>query len=102
MIDARGGGRDSGGMHVCYRVPCSLFVKYGDSEPWLDVVMLMEVFWLVLQPIGPFGTEANPVEVESIFDERIMGCPGDCAGGDTRANNEVRCALLSLHASSVV
>ena len=43
------------------------------------------------QPIGPFGTAENPVEVESIFEERIMGCPGDCAGGDTRANNEVRC-----------
>ena len=42
------------------------------------------------QPIGPFGTATEPVEVESIFDERIMGCPGDCAGGDTRANNEVR------------
>jgi len=41
-------------------------------------------------PIGPFGTAADPVLVESIFDERIMGCPGDCAGGDTRANNEVR------------
>jgi len=41
-------------------------------------------------PIGPFGTAENPVEVESIFEERIMGCPGDCAGGDTRANNEVR------------
>jgi len=41
-------------------------------------------------PIGPFGTATEPVEVESIFDERIMGCPGDCAGGDTRANNEVR------------
>ena len=43
-----------------------------------------------MQPIGPFGTAADPVLVESIFDERIMGCPGDCAGGDTRANNEVR------------
>jgi hypothetical protein len=32
--------------------------------------------------------------VESIFEERIMGCPGDCAGGDTRANNEVRCAAF--------
>jgi hypothetical protein len=44
------------------------------------------------QPIGPFGTAANPVMVESIFDERIMGCPGDCGGGDTRNNNNVRCA----------
>jgi hypothetical protein len=47
------------------------------------------------QPSGPFGTAANPVQVESIFNERIMGCPGDCAGGDTRANNEVRCVCLS-------
>ena len=49
----------------------------------------------VVQPIGPFGTESDPVLVESIFDERIMGCPGDCAGGDTRANNEVRWFVVS-------
>ncbi|KAJ1489363.1 cytochrome c oxidase subunit VB-domain-containing protein [Baffinella frigidus] len=46
-------------------------------------------------PIGPFGTAENPVMVESIFEERIMGCPGDCGGGDTRNNNNVRWFVIS-------
>ena len=30
-----------------------------------------------------------------------MGCPGDCAGGDTRANNEVRCVHVASGKCSV-
>ncbi|EKX54599.1 hypothetical protein GUITHDRAFT_160714 [Guillardia theta CCMP2712] len=45
--------------------------------------------------ITPFGTKENPVVIESIFDERIVGCPGDCASGDTRNNNEIRWFLVT-------
>lgn len=49
---------------------------------------------------GPFGTKDKPVVVESVFSERIVGCPGDCNGsccfailigtaGETSNNNEV-------------
>jgi len=47
------------------------------------------------QPIGPFGTEANPVIVESISNERIMGCPGNCDSGDSRSSNEIRWFVVS-------
>ena len=30
---------------------------------------------------GPFGTKENPVIVESIFEERVVGCPGECKEG---------------------
>mmetsp|Transcript_46197 Transcript_46197/g.92338 ORF Transcript_46197/g.92338 Transcript_46197/m.92338 type:complete len:98 (+) Transcript_46197:302-595(+) len=43
-----------------------------------------------VQPVGAFGTKENPVIVESIYEERIMGCPGGCASGDTTGFNELR------------
>lgn len=49
---------------------------------------------LVWQLVGPFGTDANPVLVESIYDERIVGCPGHCGDGDTTVNNEIRSEML--------
>jgi hypothetical protein len=42
------------------------------------------------QLVGPFGTKEHPVVVESIHHERIVGCPGHCADGDTSNNNEIR------------
>ena len=47
----------------------------------------------MLQLVGPFGTESNPVIVESIANERIIGCPGNCDSGDTRTSNELRSEL---------
>jgi len=45
-------------------------------------------------PIGPFGTVENPYIVESLYDERIVGCPCDgeteASRTDTRAMNEVK------------
>eukprot|EP00961_Rhodomonas_salina_P130806 1761027-Rhodomonas_salina.2 len=54
---------------------------------------------LRVQPIGPFGTRENPVIVESIYEERIMGCPGGCASGDTESFNELRCAACFVSVS---
>ncbi|KAI4973836.1 hypothetical protein ZWY2020_041617 [Hordeum vulgare] len=28
-------------------------------------------------PVGPFGTKENPAIIQSYFDKRIVGCPGD-------------------------
>mmetsp|Transcript_19960 Transcript_19960/g.31252 ORF Transcript_19960/g.31252 Transcript_19960/m.31252 type:complete len:111 (-) Transcript_19960:163-495(-) len=47
------------------------------------------------QPVGPYGTAENPVVIESINDERIVGCPGGCDGADTRSNNEIRWFVLT-------
>eukprot|EP00281_Chroomonas_sp_CCMP1168_P021120 CAMPEP_0206234842 /NCGR_PEP_ID=MMETSP0047_2-20121206/12812_1 /ASSEMBLY_ACC=CAM_ASM_000192 /TAXON_ID=195065 /ORGANISM="Chroomonas mesostigmatica_cf, Strain CCMP1168" /LENGTH=153 /DNA_ID=CAMNT_0053658967 /DNA_START=45 /DNA_END=506 /DNA_ORIENTATION=- len=48
--------------------------------------------------VGPFGTAENPVMVESIYDERIVGCPGGCADGDTSINNEMRWFVVTSKA----
>eukprot|EP00283_Hemiselmis_rufescens_P018068 CAMPEP_0173439742 /NCGR_PEP_ID=MMETSP1357-20121228/21488_1 /TAXON_ID=77926 /ORGANISM="Hemiselmis rufescens, Strain PCC563" /LENGTH=157 /DNA_ID=CAMNT_0014405139 /DNA_START=10 /DNA_END=483 /DNA_ORIENTATION=+ len=45
--------------------------------------------------VGPFGTDSNPVMVESIYEERIVGCPGDCDKGNTAVNNEMRWFLVT-------
>ena len=42
------------------------------------------------QLVAPFGTKESPVVVQSIFAERIVGCPGHCDQGDTTNFNEVQ------------
>mmetsp|Transcript_11755 Transcript_11755/g.32752 ORF Transcript_11755/g.32752 Transcript_11755/m.32752 type:complete len:155 (+) Transcript_11755:42-506(+) len=49
------------------------------------------------QPVGPFGTEASPYVVESVQDERIMGCPGNCDSGDSRTSNEIRWFVVAAN-----
>mmetsp|Transcript_7376 Transcript_7376/g.14649 ORF Transcript_7376/g.14649 Transcript_7376/m.14649 type:complete len:156 (-) Transcript_7376:276-743(-) len=54
-----------------------------------------------VQPIGLFGTKENPVVVESIYEERVMGCPGDCANGDTSTHNELQWFVVTKDAPYV-
>merc|ERR1711991_363879 len=42
------------------------------------------------QMSGHFGTKENPFVVESIHNERVVGCPGGCETGDTTNYNDVR------------
>lgn len=47
-------------------------------------------------PLGPYGTKENPAIVESIYDQRLMGC----VGGDADGEHELRWLLVQKGAQS--